>query len=198
MSSDHGTKLVPAGDIVDVLVGVSNGSPEAVNVTAAMGSINSPQNFDMHLQNFSLYQYHMLVPPEQTASLLYQIRSDPNLYARDWQFALTLFYHSAGVRHSDTFFNESVTVVEADKTIDFEILFMYLILLGLLAVGGFFGYQAVKNTPMMKKVAGGAKKPVKKSAAGGGGDDPDQWLAGTQYAKDMKKRNQKQKKKEDQ
>eukprot|EP01025_Chloroclados_australasicus_P039600 TRINITY_DN4107_c0_g1_i4.p2 TRINITY_DN4107_c0_g1~~TRINITY_DN4107_c0_g1_i4.p2 ORF type:complete len:265 (-),score=31.88 TRINITY_DN4107_c0_g1_i4:419-1213(-) len=188
---NHGTKLIPAGEVVDVLVGIQNGSPEMLNVTAAMGSINFPQNFSFYVQNFSLYQYHQVVAPQQSLSLLYQVRSDPNLYARDWIFAFTLFYHSNGVQYSNTFFNESVTVVEPDRAIDFEMLFMYVVLLGLLAIGGFFAYQAIKDKPLVKKMTTSTTKKVKKTEGETGAADSDQWLAGTTYAKDLKKRTSK-------
>eukprot|EP01026_Neomeris_dumetosa_P007259 TRINITY_DN1224_c0_g2_i1.p1 TRINITY_DN1224_c0_g2~~TRINITY_DN1224_c0_g2_i1.p1 ORF type:complete len:244 (-),score=30.92 TRINITY_DN1224_c0_g2_i1:222-953(-) len=182
---EHSTKLFPAGDVIDVLVGVLNESPDVVNVTSAMGSINSPSNFTIHVQNFSMMAYNMIVNPMQTISLLYHIRTDPNLYPRDWQFAFTLFYHSKGERYSDTFFNETIVVVEPDRVIDVEMLFMYVILLGIVGVGGFFGYQAVKNIPMVKKYTG-VQKSTKKVE--GGAENKEQWLEGTPAAKDYKKR----------
>lgn len=59
-------------------------------------------------------------------------RPDPNLSPRDFVVALTLFYEDEqGAMLSSTFFNGTVEIVEQKKMIDTEMLFLYLILLGI-------------------------------------------------------------------
>lgn len=61
----------------------------------------------------------------------------PTLGVDQFQVALTVLYHdAAGKYFANTFFNQTVTVVEIKKLIDWELVFLFLILGGLLAGGG--------------------------------------------------------------
>ena len=93
------------GERVDVVVGVINTHPtKEINVTSAMGSLNHPSDFSIHVYNFSQQLYGannvpVTIPPGQECSFTYNFYT-PNVLQVDYpyQLALTLFYED-DVRH---------------------------------------------------------------------------------------------------
>ena len=49
----RGDLTFPAGAPVEVLLGMHNGADAPLNVSFIMGSLNSPFDFNMHVQNFT-------------------------------------------------------------------------------------------------------------------------------------------------
>lgn len=87
-----------------------------------------------------LQVYHQPVQAGDELSIEYRFTPDarlPTLGVDQFQVALTVLYHdAAGKYFANTFFNQTVTVVEIKKLIDWELVFLFLILGGLLAGGG--------------------------------------------------------------
>jgi len=50
--------------------------------------------------------------------------------------ALTAFYNTETQGFATTFFNKTITIVEQPRIIDFELIFLWLLMLGLLGGGG--------------------------------------------------------------
>eukprot|EP00951_Prasinocladus_malaysianus_P015737 scaffold121304_cov43-Prasinocladus_malaysianus.AAC.1 len=87
-----------------------------------MGSLNSPLDFGIYVQNFTLTNYGLKVDPDGQASLLYKFRPDAALHPREFTVALTVFYTtSQGAMSTSTFFNSTIEIVEPPRTIDSEI-----------------------------------------------------------------------------
>lgn len=171
----------PAGASVDVLVGFRNGANEPYNVTAIMGSLNSPLDFSIYVQNFTHQAYGLRVEPADEGSFLYTFRPDPALHPREFTVALTVFYtNAAGQMSSTTFFNSTIEIVEAPRTIDSEILMLWAMLLGGVGFAVFKAYTFAMK--LLGKKGGKGKRrsvPVDTSS--------DDWLTGTALGAERKK-----------
>jgi hypothetical protein len=66
-----GTKF-PIGEMVTVLCHFSNDDQYPYNVTAIMGSLNSPYDFGFHIQNYSYKPVGVLVRPGEEYTFEYQ------------------------------------------------------------------------------------------------------------------------------
>lgn len=75
-----------------------------------------------------------MVQSTEEATFPYAFRPDKNLIPMELRVALTVFYgNDEGDMFATTFFNESVDIIEKPKIIDYEILWMYVVLLSLAA-----------------------------------------------------------------
>ncbi len=66
----------------------------------------------------------------------YTLLPPKDLPANDYQVALTVFYEAADGFKSTTFFNQTITVNEKPQLIDWKLIFLYVIFIGLVAAGG--------------------------------------------------------------
>jgi len=179
---DHNTKVpqFPAGAAIDVIAGFHNGASQPYNVTAIMGSLNSPLDFGIFVQNFTYQTYGLQVNPDSEVSLLYSFRPDPALHPREFTVALTIFYMShQGQMSTTTFFNSTIEIVEPPRSIDGEILFLWLMLLSAV---GFAGYKAYSF--LAKTLLKGGKS--RRKAAAPVDNTTDEWLHGTSLAAERK------------
>ena len=53
---DHSDNKLPIGEVVTVLAQIANNGDAVLNVSMIMGSLNSPQDFNFHLQVRSFYR----------------------------------------------------------------------------------------------------------------------------------------------
>lgn len=180
---EHNTKVpqLPAGDIIEVLVGFHNGASSPYNITAVMGSLNSPLDFGIYVQNFTHMTYGLQVDRDGQASISYRFRPDPALHPREFTVALSVFYtNSLGQMFSNTFFNSTIEIVEPPRSIDAEILFLWVLLLG---SAGFALFKAYTFLSKVLLKGGKTKRkvgpPVDRTA--------DEWLEGTALAAERKR-----------
>lgn len=164
-----------------MLVGFRNGANEPYNVSAIMGSLNSPLDFSIYVQNFTHQTYGLQIEPADEGSFTYQFRPDPALHPREFTVALTVFYTStSGAMSSTTFFNSTIEIVEAPRTIDSEILFLWAMLLASVGFAGYKAYMVV-----MKLL--GRKTGKKKGRSAPADTTSDDWLQGTSVHAERKK-----------
>lgn len=185
---DHPTKQFPAGDVIKVVVSAHNDGSSPYNVSMVMGSLNSPVDFSMHIQNFTQQFYFEMVKPGEELSVEYGFRPDAMLPApREFAVALHLFYEdNKGNVFSNAFFNQTIEIVEKPKLFDHEMLFMGLTLAAIAAVLGYVAYLSFAD-----KVGLGTKSKKKSSTTTKGAPaalDHDDWVKGTQYDINKRKR----------
>lgn len=181
---DFPTKQFPAGELVKIDLGIHNDGSESYNISAIMGSLNSPQDFKVFFYNFTQQVYFEVVEPGQELSVEYEFALLKDLPPRDYQVALTVFYEAKDGFKATTFFNQTIEVVDVKKLIDTDLIFLYLLLLGILAFVGYITYQYVQ--PYVK-VLPFSKKSRKVEATPTARDDDD-WVKGTNYANFQKKK----------
>jgi hypothetical protein len=110
----------PLGEPVTVLCPFRNDGASMYNVSAIMGSLNSPFQFSHHYQNYSYKPFGTVVKAGEEISLKYSFTAHPELEPTDYQLAITVFYDSESETFSSTFFNETIELYYAEVDMDME------------------------------------------------------------------------------
>lgn len=150
------------GDEVTVLCHFSHRLKKSVNVTALMGSLNSPVNFGYYLQNFTLDNETYVAEAHEDVTFDYTFRLADTLDAGTWQVALTLYYSVGRYLFATTFFNETVTLKQPPSGLSF-----LWVLLGILATvaAGYFGRDHLVKNQSADNAAAAAKARAEAIAA---------------------------------
>jgi hypothetical protein len=120
---EHEDKKFPIGQVVTALCHFSNTGNSPFNITAIMGSLNSPFNFDFYIQNYSYKPVGIVVNPGEEVSLDYQFQLHPNLEPTEYVIAHTVFYENQQRNpFSSTFFNETVELYYPTSDFDLQTL----------------------------------------------------------------------------
>merc|ERR1711970_502979 len=175
---------LPAGKVVEFLVGIINSGDRDYIIDGADASFRYPQDYNYHIQNFSRAMYGITVRPAQEASVLYSFAPADVFAGRPLGLQINLAYHDAdGQDFIEAVFNSTVNITEVDEGFDTETFFMYIFLLAFLGLLGFLGYGALdtyvlggagKKAGAAKKLGPGAQAPVELGTAREGVDY--EWL----------------------
>ncbi|CAG9462663.1 unnamed protein product [Pedinophyceae sp. YPF-701] len=151
---------IPQGDVMEILVGMRNDGDEALNVTGMMGSISLGERFDAYIQNFTYQgpngadESPLVVEVGEEATFKYVTHPDPSLPVRKagYKIAVSVFYNADGIEYSSTPFNETVQMVEPNRWIDLELVFMWVMIAGVFAGLGYVVAQQFVDTSVGKRV----------------------------------------------
>lgn len=154
---------LPAGKIVEFLVGFSNNGKEEFTLETLEASFRYPMDFTFYIQNFSAIAYNMEVKPTHQATLSYSFLPSEAFAGRPFGLSINLNYRDAsGSSFTVTFntiftiltqsivyfnifvlqeavYNQTISVTEVDDGLDGETFFLYVFLgagLVLALVGG--------------------------------------------------------------
>ena len=176
MFPDHLDQAFPAGELVSALIGIRNEGKYQVTVDGVMGSLNSPRDFGIYVHNFTgqMYDDIQLASGEET-TILYRFMPDASLYALDFTVALTAFYKVGEIAAADTFFNQTVSIVQGGGGFDLQMLSIYLLLLAVLASPFYLGYRAAVKAGIVKEPKKAAPKKVERGTSK---DAAGEWLKG--------------------
>ena len=157
---------LPVGEETKVVVGIINNGEHSVNVTRAMGSINSPFQFSFHVKNFTMrgYQPQVEVPPGEERNIEFAFTPRDDIEAVDFTVCLTVFYEDDEETFSTQFFNSTVKFYEPNKGMDAQSVLSMFLLLGFVGAVGYF----VSGSLM------GKRKGVYSSSSGAGNDE--EWV----------------------
>lgn len=186
---EHPDKQFPAGDVISVVVSGHNTGSRPMNLSAIVGSINSPEKYEMFIQNFTIGRYFAPLAPGAEASLEYKFRADPILGStppREFIVALHLFYEVEGAYFSTTFFNQTVDITEPPKVVDTDLLWLAGTMLALLGGLAYLGYSKLADRLGLKQRAKKAK--TKAAADNPAALDEDDWVRGTHYEVQKRRR----------
>lgn len=103
---NHPDHKLPIGEVVTTLCHFTNTGSTPYNISAIMGSLNAPYDFNHHFQNYSYKPIGMVVNAGEEISLKYSFQLHPDLEPVDYQLAVTVFYDSETESFSTTFFNQ--------------------------------------------------------------------------------------------
>ena len=118
---------LPAGQIVEFLVGFSNKGPVDFVIETLDASFRYPMDFTFHIQNFSAINYQKTVKPNQETTIAYSFIPADAFAGRPIGLTINLAYRDAdGGFFFDPVFNETVQIVEFDEGFDTEVFFMYV------------------------------------------------------------------------
>lgn len=151
------------GEDVTTVITVRNDGTSPVNVKYITGSINSAKAYSIFLHNFTTTAYGSTIPTDGEQSFEYKFATAANMPPRQFRLALTVFYEGdKSQQYAKTFFNSTVEVMEPDRLIDTDALFLYLTLASIAAAIGYVVYSALKERTWFKEVS---KKAIKQSGA---------------------------------
>jgi hypothetical protein len=152
------------GEFIDVLCGFTNTGDKSYNVTSIRGSLNSPFDYRMHIQNFTEMNPNAEIKKGDQGTLFYRFYPDPNLEPREYILSILVDYVDADKEeYRSVPFNSTVEVVESQSAMDTRNMFgrfLGLAFLGLLGLGGFtlfnrFGKKKGRAAEASRKAAGG-------------------------------------------
>lgn len=103
---EHTDHKFPIGETVTSLCHFINDGSTNYNVSAVMGSLNSPFEFSHHFQNYSYKTFGTIVKPGEEITFKYNFQLHKELEPVDYQLAITVFYESEQHSFSTTFFNQ--------------------------------------------------------------------------------------------
>lgn len=120
---------LPAGKDVHFLVGFANRGSKDFIVEAMDASFRYPLDFTFHIQNFSAIPYNRVVKPKQEITLYYAFYTSETYSSRPFGLVVNLYYKDIeGRQYLDAVFNETVTIVEIEESLDGETFFLYVLL----------------------------------------------------------------------
>lgn len=172
----------PIGQNVISLCHLSNQGNSVYNVTAIMGSLNSPFDFRHHFQNYSYRSFGVLIKPGEEISLKYGFQLHPELEPIEYQLAITVFYDSEQQSFSTTFFNQTVELYFPSSEYDFEtissVLFSFVSVLLTIVVTTVACFPESKFSAMFfQAAASNAAGLQKATVVHHDQDDEDTWMA---------------------
>jgi len=155
-----GSVELPAGHIVEFLVGFENNGESDFVVEALDASFRYPMDFSYHIQNFSAIAYHKTVKPAQEATVSYSFIPADAFAGRPIGLTINLAYRDLeGNFFFDPVFNETVQIVEFDEGFDTELFFMYVFIVAIAVLLLFLVFSFASKGTKGKKSAS-ASKPV--------------------------------------
>ncbi|GFV39969.1 translocon-associated protein subunit alpha [Trichonephila clavipes] len=146
---------LPAGKDVHFLVGFSNKGSKDFIVESMDASFRYPLDFTFHIQNFSAIPYNRVVKPKQDISLYYAFYTSETYSSRPFGLVVNLFYRDAdGRQYLDAVYNDTITIVEIDESLDGETFFLYILLAAGLVLIVVVSQQFVVNFTKKKILTG--------------------------------------------
>lgn len=163
---------LPAGKLVEFLVGFTNKGSDDFLVEAIDASFRYPQDFNYVIQNFSAIAYLKTVKPLQQATVAYSFVINDAFAARPFGLQINLAYKDkSGRQFVSAVYNETVNIVELDEGLDGETFFLYVFLAALVVLILVVGQQFLSGFGRKKR----GRPVVERGTASDGGVDYD-WL----------------------
>ncbi|EFC49062.1 translocon-associated protein, alpha subunit [Naegleria gruberi] len=148
-------KTVELGKETEVVLGFLNTGDLPFSVQFIRGYLLMNQDQPYIVQNFTGALQNVTVGPEETATFSYKFTPEKMLDSREYTVMVDVFYLNVeNDTFSTTFFNQTIQFVEAAESADFETVFSYISLFGMLGLMAFGAWYLFKGTPQYKKVFG--------------------------------------------
>lgn len=160
-----------ANEIVRFLVGFTNKGSQDFNVQSLEASFRYPQDFQFYIQNFTALPLNTVVQPQAQASFEYSFIPAQPMAGRPFGLVILLNYlDTEGYVFQTAIYNQTVTITEREEGLDGETMFLYVFLVGLVALMLFGMYQLLE-TRTKRRI------PVKIEKGTGGMSDVDiSWI----------------------
>uniref|UniRef100_A0A1B6CHQ9 Translocon-associated protein subunit alpha n=1 Tax=Clastoptera arizonana TaxID=38151 RepID=A0A1B6CHQ9_9HEMI len=170
------TAELPAGHLVNFLVGFTNKGNQDMVLETLDASFRYLMDFNYYIQNFSTLAYERTVKPGHEATLDYSFVPAEAFAGRPFGLSINLKYRDAiGNQFYEGVYNETVNIVEIEEGLDGETFFLYVFLgacgVLLLVLGQQFLVSVGK-----KRVGSTTKKPVVETGTTNPNDVDYDWL----------------------
>ena len=148
-------KTIELGKEAEVVMGFLNTGDSPFSVQFIRGYLLMNQDQPYIVQNFTGALQNVTVGPEETATFSYKFTPEKMLDSREYTVMVDVFYLNVeNDTFSTTFFNQTIQFVEAAEAADFETVFSYISLLGMLGLMAFGAWYLFKGSAQYKKVFG--------------------------------------------
>ncbi|KAM9409555.1 translocon-associated protein subunit alpha-like [Pholidichthys leucotaenia] len=142
----------PANEIVRFLVGFTNKGSQGFTVQSLETSFRYPQDFQIYIQNFTALPLNTVVKPQAQASFEYSFIPAQPMAGRPFGLVILLNYlDTEGNVYQSAIYNQTVTITEREEGLDGETMFMYVFLVGLVALV-LFGIYQVLDSRMKRRI----------------------------------------------
>uniref|UniRef100_A0A2P2HXY3 Translocon-associated protein subunit alpha n=1 Tax=Hirondellea gigas TaxID=1518452 RepID=A0A2P2HXY3_9CRUS len=153
-----GTEL-PAGKLVEFLMGVYNSGDREFVIDTGEASFRYPMDFNYYIQNFTVVPYNKVVKPQQEATVMYSFYPAEVFAGRPLGLQINLAYHDAdGEDFVEAIFNSTVNIVEIDEGLEVETFFLYVFLLAFSVLLLVVGHTVLTSLGITVGKKGGSKK----------------------------------------
>lgn len=137
---------LPAGSVVDFLVGFTNKGEKDFTIDSMDASFRYPMDFSFYIQNFSTVHFSRVVKPKDQVTLAYSFVPSDTFASRPFGLTVNLNYHdSDGNPFLDAVFNETVNIIEIEDGLDGETVFLYVFLVVCSILLLVVGYQLLSS-----------------------------------------------------
>jgi len=181
-------RLFPAGNNIEALIGFDNmNDKEQFDIIYIHGYLTHPSNFQYRMHNFTGSLQNATVPTGHEASLLYRFEADPQIVdSREYGFVIEVLYlNKDNASFTSTAFNGTVTVTDAETSMDAKTFFSYLSIIAIFGLAGFGIFKVISNRKGGKK---GGKSKVTKADLAKGTDKGIDWdYVSPEHMKHLKK-----------
>ncbi|KAL9646837.1 hypothetical protein ABK040_013698 [Willaertia magna] len=155
--SQDNQNTVELGKEAEVILGFLNTGDLPFHVQYIRGYLVVNMDQTYTVQNFTGVPQNVTVGPEETATFSYKFVADRNLDARDYTVMVDVYYLNVdNDTFATTFYNKTLQFTEPQEAADFETVFSYVSLVGMLGLLAFGGWYLFKSTPQYKKLFGAA------------------------------------------
>eukprot|EP01080_Neovahlkampfia_damariscottae_P008800 gene8800-748_t len=163
------------GSWSDVLLGFENTGDKPFKIQYIRGHIVSPMDWTYLLQNFTGFAYNVTVEPDESNTLLYRFRPDKNVDLREFGIVIDVFYTNPdNDTFATTFFNQTVTFVEAEEVFDPRQIGSYIALAVIMSVVGYILLIMFRTSTLSKKF--GKSKKVEAVAQEESSEVNEDWI----------------------
>jgi len=134
---------IESGKFCEILVGITNTAEADLILRTVEGSFRYNMNMSEVLQNFTAYKYDVTMGSNEQATISYKFPVGAVFQPIEIGLVIALTFETP-----DKYFfrlpafNGTVTLVDPVRTFDFQVIFLYLFGVGLLAVCGYAIYNA--------------------------------------------------------
>lgn len=176
--------VLPAGSAAEILIGVHNKGPTLLVMKGISGSLHVPQQWSYLVQNFTYedFNFTKVAPALEGSSqgtYLYTFTPERLLQPRDCVVTVVAYYEVAGAQHASVVFNSTVELVEPRGVIAGESVFLASLLLGLLGLGGMWGYSQLQKITKKSRRPGAKRVETGTQTASAVDAASNEWLQGT-------------------
>jgi hypothetical protein len=158
------------GEFVEVLCGFKNTGDKSFNITMLKGSLNSPYDHSMYIQNFTEQAPFNEIKTGEEGTLAYKFFPDPGLEPRDYVLTLYVDYVDADKEEYRTvYYNSTIEIVESQSSLDMRTFFGRVLSVVFFALVALVGYHLYKKFGTKKR----SKSDVKTTSSN------NEWLEGS-------------------
>jgi len=170
------TLELPAGNIVEFLVGFTNKGESDFVLESLDASFRYAMDFNFYIQNFSTFTFNKIVKPKHEATLAYSFIPSESFAGRPFGLNVNLNYKdTSGVSYNEAVFNETVQIIEIDDGLDGETVFLYVFLAACVILTLVGGQQLLSSLGRRSRSSTTRKTPVELGTSNPNNVDYD-WL----------------------